>query len=122
MEKFSNRFLSIVDEVVKTYPTYTKEAYGFVYEALSFADKELSKRDDQHLSGFDLVYKGVVPLALNRWGFLSGNVLAYWGIHSGKDLGKIVEQLVNAGVFCKSANDNFEDFETVDLESLFADF
>ena len=120
MEKFSNHFLSIVDEVVKTYPTYSKEAYGFVYEALSFADKELSKRDDQHLSGFDLVYKGVVPLALNRWGFLSVNVLAYWGIHSGKDLGKMVELLVKFGVFCKSETDNFEDFETIDLASLFA--
>ena len=121
MEKFSNRFLNIVDEIVKTYPAYTKEAYCFVYEALSFADKELSKRDDQHLSGFDLVYKGMIPLALNRWGFLSGNVLAYWGIHAGKDLGKMVELLVKFGVFCKSANDNFEDFETIDLEVLFAD-
>lgn len=121
MEKFSSRFLRVVDEIVKTYPAYMKDAYGFVYEALAFAGKEFSKPENQHLSGFDLVYKGVVPLAISRWNSLAGNVLAYWGIHSGKDLGKIVELLVKAGVFYKSENDNFEDFETIDLEALLAD-
>ena len=118
MEKFSGRFLSVVDEIVKAYPVYMKEAYCFVYEAWSFANKELSKRENQHLSGFDLVYNGITPLALNRWNVLAGNVLSYWGIHEGKDLGKIVELLVKFGVFCKSKNDHFEDFETIDLEAL----
>ena len=121
MEKFSNRFLKIIDEITENYPAYTKDAYCFVYEALAFAAKELSKREDQHLSGFDLVYKGIIPLAVSRWNFLAGNVLSYWGIHSGKDLAKIVELLVNAGIFYKSESDNFEDFESIDLESLLAD-
>lgn len=121
MENFSNRFLRVVDEISKTYPAYMKDAYGFIYEALAFAGKKLSRRENQHLSGFDLVYKGVVPLAMSRWNALAGNVLAYWGIHSGKDLGKIVELLVKAGVFYKSENDNIEDFESIDLEALFVD-
>ena len=118
MEKFSSRFLSIVDEIFKVYPAYMKDAYCFIYEALSFANKELSKRENQHLSGFDLVYNGIIPLALSRWNILAGNVFSYWGIHSGKDLGKMVELLVKFGVFCKSETDHFEDFETIDLEAL----
>ena len=121
MEKFSSRFLMVVDEFFKDYPAYIKDAYCFVYEALSFAAKELSKRENQHLSGFDLVYKGIVPLAMGRWGALAGNVLNHWGITSGKDIGKIVELLVEAGVFYKSENDNFEDFSKINVESLFVD-
>lgn len=120
MEKFSSRFLRIVDEIVKAYPAYMKDAYVFIYEALAFASGESSKRESQRISGYDLVYKGVVPLAISRWNSLAGDVLSYWGIHSGKDLGKIVELLVKAGVFYKSENDNFEDFEAIDLGTLFS--
>ncbi len=119
MERFTSRFLMVVDEVFKDYPAYAKESYYFVYEALNYASKVLSKQDDQHLSGIDLMYNGIVPLAKNRWGCLAEFVLAYWGIHSGKDLGKIIELLVKVGIFYKSESDNFEDFSKIDINTLF---
>ena len=119
MGKFSDRFLRSVDQICTTDLDYPKEAYYFVYEALEFASRALDLNPDQHLSGKELVHCGIVPLAFNRWGFLSEKVLNYWNIFCSEDIGKIVRSLVNMGVFNKDSTDRWEDFASVDLKKEF---
>ena len=115
MGKFSDRFLRVVDRICSTDLDYSKEAYCFVYEALGFAARTLDLDPDQHLSGEELMRVGVIPLAFNRWGFLAKDVLAYWNIFCSDDVGKIVRNFVEAGVFNKDSTDRWEDFSAVDL-------
>ena len=119
MGKFSDRFLRIVDQICTADLDYPREAYCFVYEALGFATRALNLNPDQHLSGKELVGCGVIPLAFNRWGFLSEDVLNYWNIFCSEDVGKIVRNFVNAGVFNKNSTDSWDDFASVDMKKEF---
>ncbi len=116
MGKFSDRFLRVVDQICTTDLDYPKEAYFFVYDALGFASRALDLEPDQHLSGNELIGCGVIPLAFKRWGFLSEKVLNHWNIFCSKDVGKIVRNFVNVGVFNKDATDNWESFSEINLE------
>ena len=115
MGKFSDRFLRVVDGICSANLDYSREAYCFVYEALGFAVRTLDLDPDQHLSGEELMRVGIIPLAFNRWGFLAKNVLAYWNIFCSEDVGKIVRNFVEAGVFNKDSTDRWEDFSAVNL-------
>ena len=115
MGKFSDRFLHVVDRICSADLDYSREAYCFVYEALGCAARTLDLDPDQHLSGEELMRVGVIPLAFNRWGFLAKDVLAYWNIFCSDDVGKIVRNFVEAGVFNKDSTDRWEDFSAVDL-------
>lgn len=116
MGSFSDRFLRVVDGIYAANLDYPKEAYCFVYDALGFAARALDLEPDQHLSGEELMRVGIVPLAFNRWGFLAERVLSYWNISCSEDVGKIVRNFVEAGVFSKDSSDNWEDFSAVDLK------
>lgn len=116
MGKFSDRFLRVVDEICSANLDYSKGAYVFVYEALNFAVRALDLDQNQHLTGEELVRIGVVPLAFNRWGFLSKRVLEYWNVFCSEDIGRIVRNFVDAGVFSKDSTDRWEDFSEVNLE------
>ena len=115
MGKFSDRFLRVVDEICSANLDYSREAYCFVYEALGFATHTLDLAPSQHLSGQELIRAGVVPLAFNRWGFLAKNVLGYWNVFCSEDVGKIVRNFVETGVFNKDSTDRWEDFSAVNL-------
>ena len=115
MGKFSDRFLRVVDGIYSKYLDYPREAYCFIYEALGFAARTLDLDPDQHLSGEELMRAGVIPLAFNRWGFLAKDVLGYWNIFCSEDVGKIVRNFVEVGVFNRDSTDRWEDFSSVDL-------
>ena len=115
MGKFSDRFLRVVDEICSANLDYSREAYCFVYEALGLANRTLDLEPDQHLSAKELICVGVAPLAFERWGFLAKNVLAYWNVFRSEDVGKIVRNFVEAGVFNKDSSDRWEDFSAVNL-------
>lgn len=115
MGKFSDRFLRVVDEICSTNLDYSRDAYCFVYEALGFAARSLDLEPDQHLSAEELIYAGVVPLAFNRWGFLAQKVLGHWNVFCSEDIGKIVHNFVDVGVFNKDSTDRWEDFSDVEL-------
>ena len=115
MGKFSDRFLRVIDRICSVDLDYPREAYCFIYESLGCAARGLDLGPDQHLSGEELMRIGFIPLAFNRWGFLAKNVLAYWNIFCSDDVGKIVRNFVEAGVFNKDSTDRWEDFSAVNL-------
>jgi len=93
---------------------YDCEAYAFVRDALDFTIKlrrKGSKDEEQrHVSGQELL-EGVRQYALKEFGPMVITVLSYWGIHKCEDVGDIVFNLINEGIFGKSDHDSIGDFK-----------
>ncbi|WP_437187347.1 Minf_1886 family protein [Planctomicrobium sp. SH668] len=95
------------------------DAYRFIFEALHHTQQKLKRptvsdlNDERaHISGPELLY-GVRDLALERYGLLSKNVFAYWGIKGTGDFGKIVFELIERGEMRKTDRDQLSDFVDV---------
>ena len=59
-------------------------------------------------------------LALDQFGLMARTVLNNWGIHSTRDIGDIVYNLIELGVMRKSRHDRREDFfDVYDFEDAF---
>ncbi|UCH84864.1 MAG: hypothetical protein JSW50_04015 [Candidatus Latescibacterota bacterium] len=101
-------FWEAVKHICEKDARFKPEAYGFVMESLEFTIQGLDKR--RHISATELLH-GLSQHAKNKYGLLAHTVLADWGIQTGKDVGKIVYHLVEAGQLTKQAEDRYEDFE-----------
>ena len=106
-------FSEAVDAITARDPRYDSEAYAFLRDALDFTiklRKKGSKAETQsHVSGPELL-EGVRQYALKEFGPMALTVLSYWGIHKTDDVGEIVFNLINEGIFGKSDRDCLEDF------------
>lgn len=89
---------------------YHERAYLFVLAALEFAQGRLPAR--RHLSGGELAW-ACRDFALEQFGLLAGEVLAFWGIRSTADFGRIVFLLIDVGLLARQPSDKVEDFEAV---------
>jgi uncharacterized repeat protein (TIGR04138 family) len=105
-------FHDTLDQVVARDPRYGKEAYGFLREALEFTQKKRrkSRADSTHVSANELL-EGFREYSLQQFGPMGLTVLEYWGIHSTGDVGRMVFNLIEAGVFGRAEEDRIEDFE-----------
>jgi len=129
---------------------YKVDAYLFVLEALSYAqdtlglgaeppEEELEPRPaesssgagrsrtgrprrrpaERHLTGQQLC-EAARRYALQQYGYLARTVLGTWGIHSTRDFGEIVFNMIDIGQMRKTRKDKREDFHDVyDFESAF---
>ena len=121
---------------------YKLDAYMFVLEALSYAqetlnlgeeppEEELEARPvessvparsrsgkpkrrpaERHLTGQQLC-EAARRYALQQYGFMARTVLGTWGIHSTRDLGEIVFNMIEIGQMRKTRKDKREDFHDV---------
>jgi uncharacterized repeat protein (TIGR04138 family) len=95
---------------------YTRDAYLCVRDALEHAQKLLidsgQRRIVGHLTGPELLI-GFRDLALRQFGPLARLVLGTWGITTTGDVGHIVFNLIDAGVFSKTDSDHQAEFEEV---------
>ena len=102
---------------------YRKEAYLFIYDALQYTVERLGKadlpREQRHISGRDLLY-GISEYGMEQFGPLTRSVFAHWGVHTTRDFGEIVFNLVNAHLMSKTDQDRIEDF--VDLYDFAEEF
>jgi len=102
-----------LEKIAEQDPRYDVEAYLFVRRALDFTQKAVvkSKRPrTHHVSGTELL-EGVRLYALKEYGPMAYFLLTEWGLHAGSDVGEIVFNLVEAGVFGKSDEDSRADFQ-----------
>jgi len=90
--------------------TYHERAYLFVLAALEFAQGRLPAR--RHLTGNELAW-ACRDFALEQFGLLAGEVLAFWGIRSTADFGRIVFLLIDVGLLARQPSDRLEDFDQV---------
>ncbi len=112
-------FEDAVDAILAKHPEYAAEAYGFIRQALDVASEHFHKsKESPHLSAEEL-YLGACAHALEEYGPLARLVLAEWGIRESSDIGAIVYNLIEVGVFGKQEGDSREQFNRLQsLESL----
>ena len=105
-------FQEALEKIVVEDPRYQAEAYIFLRDALETTLKRRKKtRKDlsAHVSAAELL-EGFRLHALQECGPMTVTVLDYWGVHTCEDIGNLVFNLVNAGVFGKTEDDTLEGF------------
>ena len=105
-------FSEVVEQVIESDPRYAKEAYIFLKEALEFTIKQKKRGKSgvgSHVDAGELM-DGFRQLALKEFGPMVMTVLEYWGIVLSEDVGYMVFNLIDAGVFGKTESDSIEDF------------
>ena len=123
MENIS--FDEAVENIVSRDSRYPPEGYNFVRESLDHTLRlaRLSPEQqsgDGHVDGQQLV-EGFRRLALERFGPMAMVVLEEWGIRETDDVGEIVFNLIDEGVFGKNDTDTKQDFSALfDFEEAFA--
>ena len=95
-------------ELVKSEPRFTKEAYSFVTDAVSFTVGRLSSH--RHVSARELL-EGMRDYADKEYGVLAREVLDSWGIRSASDIGDLVYLLIGAELLSASPGDRRSDFD-----------
>jgi uncharacterized repeat protein (TIGR04138 family) len=109
---------------------YKFEAYVFVFEALSYAQKILGMgaerssqeeeeverpsdtRVERHLTGQQLC-EAIRQYALEQYGYMAKCVLNSWGVSNTGDFGNIVFNLIEIKQMKKTKQDRREDFDGV---------
>ncbi len=108
-------FAEALDSIVASDPRYQRDAYVFLRDALDFTTKQQKKvrgATVRHVSGPELL-GGVRQYALKEFGPMVMTVFDSWGIHSCEDIGNMVFNLIDAGIFGKTEEDSIEDFKNV---------
>jgi uncharacterized repeat protein (TIGR04138 family) len=105
-------FHETLDQLVARDPRYTPEAYGFLREALEFTQKKRrkSRAASTHVSANELL-EGFREYSLQQFGPMGLTVLEHWGVRSTGDVGRMVFNLIEAGIFGRAEDDRIEDFE-----------
>jgi uncharacterized repeat protein (TIGR04138 family) len=105
-------FNEVVGQIIEKDPRYAKEAYIFLKEALEFTIKQKKRGKSEagsHVDAGELL-DGFRQLALKEFGPMVMTVFEYWGIAASEDVGQMVFNLIEAGVFGKTESDSVEDF------------
>ena len=105
-------FQEAVEAVSREDHRYHHEAYLFLRDSLEATIKRRKKaRKDVsgHVAAPELL-EGFRLHALSEFGPMAMTVLEYWGVGSGEDVGHMVFNLVQAGVFGKTDDDTIESF------------
>ncbi len=109
-------------ETASRHGKYSVNAYYFILDALRVTSRRIRKKDashSRHLSGQELSC-GIRDYALDRFGCMSFTVMTLWGIHATADYGRIVYQLIDAGLLGKTGDDSINDFNDVfDFQQVF---
>jgi len=101
---------SALDELVKTDPRYSVDAYAFLMDALAYTVAQAGER--RHVTGSELAL-GARDLALDCWGPMARHVLKAWGIGRTQDFGEIVFNLIGVGLLAKEETDKKTDFDNL---------
>jgi uncharacterized repeat protein (TIGR04138 family) len=93
-------------------PRYPRDAYLFVRDALDFTQKSAAREHRQglHVTGQELL-AGIRDYTLAQFGPMAITVLEEWSITRCEDIGEIVFNVVDAGLFSKTDTDSRADFQ-----------
>ena len=108
-------FENAVRELLGQYDDYDRRAYHFVSAAVSHTVDKIANETDsggaRHVSGQELV-RGAMEYAFSEYGDLAPDVLEYWGLRTGHDLGVVVFRMIRAGILAASKEDSIGDFDS----------
>ncbi len=107
-------------EVALKDPRYAYEAYDFIFKALDHAQALVGKKtkpkcaESSELAPRDIrsqeLLEGIRSLALQEFGLMAQTVFRMWGIASTEDFGRVVFNLVEAGLITKTEDETIDDF------------
>ena len=106
------QFIDAVKVVISQDPKYDVGAYYFLKDALDFTVKRVIESNDgehRHVAASELLI-GFRDLALQEFGPMASTMMDEWRLHSCTDIGNMVFQLIEEGVFGKQDSDTMEDF------------
>ena len=116
--KFLNPFMQntgfqeAVEAVSRGDKRYHPEAYVFLRDSLESTlkrRKKATKEAGGHVAAAELL-DGFRIHAIGEFGPMAMTVLDYWGVRCSEDVGHMVFNLVQAGVFGKTDEDSLESF------------
>ena len=115
-------FEEMVEQMLASGCKYRREVYYFVKEILDYTI-DLAKQDNggkrRHVSGQELL-RGFRSYSLKEFGPMTFTVLREWDIHRCEDIGDVVFELIERGVFGRDSSDSIEDFASVfEFEEVF---
>lgn len=120
----TNGFQETIEAIAAKDSRYSIEAYIFLRESLEGTikrRKKTRKETGPHVGAEELL-DGFRLHALAEFGPMALMVLDYWGIHTTADVGNLVFNLVEAGVFGKTEDDTHERFAGVfDFQEAFVE-
>ena len=105
-------FQEAVEAVSREDKRYHAEAYMFLRDSLEATLKRRKKATKEvggHVAAVELL-DGFRIHALGEFGPMAMTVLDYWGVRCSEDVGHMVFNLVQAGVFGKTDEDSLEGF------------
>jgi len=105
-------FQEAVEAVSRDDKRYHPEAYVFLRDSLEATLKRRKKATKEvggHVAAAELL-DGFRVHALGEFGPMAVTVLDYWGVRCSVDVGHMVFNLVQAGVFGKTDEDSIESF------------
>ena len=107
-------FSEALEAIIAADIRYDREAYVFLRDALDFTMKQRKKnaKEDfpRHVSGQELL-EGVRQFAIKEFGPMVPTVFGYWRVQCCEDIGEMVFNLINVGIFGKTDRDTKEDFK-----------
>lgn len=99
-----------VEKIAHKDGRYKVEAYLFVLGAFQYTLKKLRRKRD--ITGRDLL-EGIKTLGVERYGPTTRLVFEHWGVRTTEDFGRVVFNMVEAGLMKKTEEDTIEDFKGV---------
>ncbi len=110
-------FRKALDTIIERDARFAPAAYIFISGALTETAKRLGRSrkaagTPRHVSGQELA-EGAADFAEEQFGSLAYSVLREWGVKTTRDIGDIVFNLIDVGIFSKTKEDSIEDFDDV---------
>jgi uncharacterized repeat protein (TIGR04138 family) len=105
-------FQEALDRLFANDSRYQPEAYVFLRDALEATlkrRKKTRKEVSPHVGATELL-DGFRLHGLQEFGPMAITVFDYWGVHSSEDIGNMVFNLVEVGIFGKTDEDTPESF------------
>jgi uncharacterized repeat protein (TIGR04138 family) len=110
-------FYEKIEQIVDRDGRYKVAAYAFVMLALNYTVSKLQRPG--HVTGKELL-EGIREFGIAQYGPMAKTVFGYWGVHTTRDFGEIVFNLVEHKLLGKTEEDKVQDFENVfDFEEEF---
>ena len=106
------QFMDAVEAIGSKDPSFDQGAYYFLKDALDFTVRRAMENNDgqhRHVAASELLI-GFRDLAIQEFGPMAGTMMSEWGIQSCRDIGTMVFQLIEEGVFGKQDSDTPDDF------------
>ncbi len=109
------QFTDAVEAISSEHQGYDSGAYYFLKDTLDFTVRRAMESNDgkhRHVAASELLI-GFRDLAIQEFGPMASTMMTEWGIKSCSDIGAMVFQLIEEGVFGKQDSDTLEDFSEI---------